>query len=391
MGIPSIISVNVIDGNTVDVVASESLSQGAAFFNTSNWAITGGVLARSVSSVSAVAPNAARLTLDVEMRTGETLTVTPSASIVSLTTGDPFNPTSADWTAVGTPPAVSSAMPVDSTTVRVNFSEGMSPTAALSSVGSYSFDPDLGGAVVSPVSAVPEAVSQPTYVDVYLSSEMTLGVDYTLSVDDSLEDAAGNPMDALSLTAEFTGVGVLPTVESAVLLSEGRRLRVTFSEPMRRDSALTTPSNYTFNVLTAGAATPYIDRIELPDGVTYPTYVDLLISELTDGASYEVVASTVGPTDRALNPVNPLGDTAAFTGVGVNPLVDRVEAVGRNRADIIFSEPMRSNSDIFEASRYTWDNGLVTLEVLEVVGNTVKLVTSDQTPGTLYNLTIDPT
>src|SRR5690606_1945078 len=102
----------------------------------------------------------------------------------------------------------------------------------------------------------------------------------------------------------------------------------------------------TFNVLTPGAATPYVQSVEVPEGITYPTYIDLLVSEMTIGASYEVVVSTAGPTDRALNTVDPAGNTAAFSGVGANPLVSRVEAVGRNRADVIFNEPMRSNADI---------------------------------------------
>ena len=112
---------------------------------------------------------------------------------------------------------------------------------------------------------------------------------------------------------------------------------------------------------------------------------------MTDGANYEVSVSTIAPTDLSFNTMDGAANTQPFVGVGEAPVIASVVGVSRNRADVVFSETMKDNADIREASRYTWDNGLQTLDVLDVAGDTVQLVTSDQTPGVLYTLTVDPT
>jgi hypothetical protein len=392
MGVPSILTINVINGTTIDVVASEALLQDPAFFTTSNWVISGGAVARTVTGVAAPSANIARLTLAPEQLTGETLTVTPSAAnIESLSTGDAFDPPSEDWAAIGTPPQVASAVALSSTSARVTFNEGMLANAALSDVGNYIVLPDLGGVSATVVTVIPEAVANPTYVDLLFAAEMTDGVDYTVTVNTAVADAVGNTLNPLNTQAEFVGLGVQPTLESVELLDDGRRVRFHFDEPMLRSAALSSIGSYGFSVLTPGASAIFVESVTVPDTPTHPEYVDVNVSEMTIGASYEAVVSTSGPTDRSLNTVDPVGATAPFTGVGTNPTVLRVEAISQNRVDIIFSEAMKSNADIRDASRYTWDNGLVTLEVLDVVVDTVKLVTSDQASGTLYNLTIDPT
>ena len=49
---------------------------------------------------------------------------------------------------------------------------------------------------------------------------------------------------------------------------------------------------------------------------------------------------------------------------------------------------MKDNIDIRDATNYVWDNGLVTLSVLDFDNDTVKLATSEQVEGLLYQLTI---
>jgi hypothetical protein len=392
MGVPSIVTINVINGTTIDVIASEAMLQDPAFFTPANWVVSGGAAARSVTGVSGPSANIARLTISPEQLTGETLTVTPDpVNIVSLSTNDPFNPASGDWSAVGTPPQVSAAVALTSTSVRVTFNEAMASNAALSDVSNYSILPDLGGVSATVIAVIPEAVANPTYVDLILAAEMTDGVDYTVTVDTAVADAVGNTLNSLNTQAEFVGVGVQPTLSSVELFETGRRVRFNFSEPMLRSAALSSTGSYGFTVITVGASPIFVESVVVPDTPTHPEYVDVIVSEMTNGASYEAVVSTSGPTDRSLNTVNPAGASVAFVGQGHNPTILRVEAISQNRVDIIFIEAMKSNADIRDASRYTWDNGLVTLDVLDVVGDTVKLVTSDQTSGILYNLTIDPT
>jgi hypothetical protein len=119
--------------------------------------------------------------------------------------------------------------------------------------------------------------------------------------------------------------------------------------------------------------------------------VDIDLTEMTQGGSYRVTVNTGSgsPTDRYGFTVNLVGCFADFAGVGTAPTVVSVAAVGRNRVDVKFSEPMLDDGgDIRDPGRYTFDGGLSVISVLDVVGDTVKLVTSDQTAGQLYNLTI---
>jgi hypothetical protein len=391
MGVPSITVISIIDGNTVDVVASEPLLQDANFYLAPHWVITGGAATRVVSLVASPNTNTARLTFSPEMLTGETLTITPDVSIVSQTTGDSFIPPSESWAASGDKPSVASALALTFNVIRVTFDEGMLIDDDLNDVASYALTPDIGGTTAVVTSVTPEGASEPTYVDLQLSAELTDGINYEVEVSTDVKDAVGNTLNSANTKATFVGIGIKPQLTGVQILSEGRRVRLLFNEPMRRDGALASPANYQFNVITIGAAAVYIESISVPDDTPNPMHVDVLCSEMTIGASYEVVVSDTGPTDLAANTMDPVVNTVAFVGVGVSPLVTAVEAISQNRADVVFSETMRGNPDIREVSRYTWDNGLETISVLDVAQNTVKLVTSDQQPGVLYNLTIDPT
>jgi hypothetical protein len=181
-----------------------------------------------------------------------------------------------------------------------------------------------------------------------------------------------------------------PRVASATPLSS-TRVRVTFDGQMVSDSQLMTPSNYVFTTLAPGAVAVSVRGVTPQPGVTYPTYVDIDLTEMTQGGSYRVTVNTGpgSPVDRYGFTVNAVGKSADFSGVGTAPTVVSVAAVGTNRVDVKFSEPMLDDGgDIRDPGRYSFDGGLTVLSVLDVVGDTVKLVTSDQTPGQLYNLTI---
>ena len=155
---------------------------------------------------------------------------------------------------------------------------------------------------------------------------------------------------------------------------------------MNPNEALIAVENYTVTPLTPGAKTVFFTVIEF-DTTGDVLFVDIICSEMTDGSSYEVV---VGPNvqDVAFNPIDPAVDTAGFIGSGIAPTLLRVEAISLNRADVIFSERMRDNESIRDPLNYIWDNGLVTMSVLDVVEDTVKLATSDQEAGLLYALTV---
>jgi hypothetical protein len=265
--------------------------------------------------------------------------------------------------------------------LRVTFSEPMAGGLQLETPGNYTFAALGAGAALTCFSATPEAVAEPTYVDLSIS-EMTDGEAYELTVDPSIVDLQGNPTNA---PAAFTGSGGAPEISSATATT-ATKVRVVYDESMHTaDGEIEDPSNYTITPTEAGAVSVSVQSVER--GTYNTTTVDLVCSEMTDGKGYKVTVSEA-VRDAALNPIVAPGNEAAFTGEGERPTVARVEAISENRMDVVFSEPMKNNAELRDASRYTWDQGLLTVSVLEVDGDTVKLVTSDQEPGLLYTLTI---
>lgn len=164
-------------------------------------------------------------------------------------------------------------------------------------------------------------------------------------------------------------------------------IRVSFDQEMTLDSELLDVGNYSPSPITPGAAPLFVSSVSA-ESVTYPTYVDLTVSEMTDAASYELSVSDAGPVSRNLETVDPLENTASFTGIGSPPEISQVVAIGPNRVDVIFNESMTDNADIRDPGNYQWDGGLITAQVLNFSQDTVQLATSDQEEGKLYTLTV---
>lgn len=282
-------------------------------------------------------------------------------------------------------PEVVSAVAQDPNTVRVTFDSPMLNDADLNNPANYSIAAGAGAATVSVTAVTPEAVGNPTYVDL-TTGEHTNGKTYTCEVN-NVSDSGSTPINPAANSDDYTGIGGLPQLASVERVSS-TRLRLHFNEELIKNAALLNPANYALTPITPGAAPLFFTTITPPDGDNFPAYVDIICSEMTDGASYEATVSTSGPTDRALNTIDPGAATVGFTGLGTPPAVANVIAISANRVDVVFDETMKDNADIRDPSNYAWDNGLSTLSVLDVVGDTVQLVTSDQTEGQLYTLTI---
>lgn len=283
-------------------------------------------------------------------------------------------------------PAISAA-PQSTTLIRVTFSEPMPNDAALVTPSNYVFTPPVSAIGLIIASIVPQGVSNPTYVDIAVN-EMTDGALYSLTVS-NLADIYFSPVDGAEATTTFTGQGTKPTLVSAVPTT-ARRIRINFSEAMREDASLASIVGYGILPVTAGAAPVYVEDVVVPD-IPSVTYVDLIVSEMTNGATYQArVSTTVGPTDPSLNHLSGAAYTYNFAGLGDTPVVKQVIAQGTNRVDVVFNEAMADNADIRNPAKYSFDNGLAVLSVLSFDNDTVKLSTTDQTPGTLYTLTIVP-
>lgn len=165
------------------------------------------------------------------------------------------------------------------------------------------------------------------------------------------------------------------------------KVRVTFDRGMLNNTALKNVGNYSISPQTPGAANLYLSSVE-PENKTYPTFVDIITSEMTDGAMYQGMVSSYGPIDPEGVPVDANNNTYSYVGSGDLPTISQVIAISKNRVDVVFTENMKDNPDIRNPENYEFDNGLITLEVLDMEADTVKLVTTDQTPGVLYTLII---
>jgi hypothetical protein len=178
----------------------------------------------------------------------------------------------------------------------------------------------------------------------------------------------------------------LVKVESVETIS-AYRLRVRFDRAMNKNNALVNTAYYTITPTSPGGVTPYISEVLLPD-VVYPTYVDLITSEMTGGLNYEVEVSASGPTDTNNLRVDEYYNMKTFVSIAINPTIKHVEVISDTRIDVVFTENMKYNNSIIDKERYSIDNGLSILSVLEMDVDRVKLVTTQQIPGVLYTLTI---
>jgi hypothetical protein len=188
-----------------------------------------------------------------------------------------------------------------------------------------------------------------------------------------------------------TATGELVTlvkITSAEVISSNK-LRVHFDRNMKNDDNLINRLFYTIIPITSGAVNCYVSEVKIPY-VTYPEYVDLITSEMTDSASYTVYVDTDGPTDLENTPVDPDNNDQTFVAEGITPTIDKIIAVSENQIDVVFSENMKINSAIMNISKYSFDNGLSVLSVISAIGDTVSLATSEQTPGIIYTLTVNP-
>ena len=209
---------------------------------------------------------------------------------------------------------------------------------------------------------------------------------------DSVAEAKGNLIHAgEGIAASVSGaLGwlTIPVEIVSAIATTSTRIRIVFDRGMLDDGKLRNPGNYSVTPKFPTGVPITVISIE-PQGISEPTYVDLVITEMTDGETYIVeVTAITGPTDPEGIPLGPTTNSVEFVGTGVDPTIDSVTAIGMNKVEVEFSEPMYDNAVIRDSTRYTFDNGLNVLSVLDVAGATVTLITDDQIPGVLYTLAI---
>jgi hypothetical protein len=197
-------------------------------------------------------------------------------------------------------------------------------------------------------------------------------------------DGISNPVSSSSAWL------INPVKISSVVAYSLTKIRITFDRPMKKNSALTNIYNY--EITPAPSAAPISYSVITPESIASPRYVDVVLdTEMTNNGTYNLEIATVdGPIDNNGNPLTADTNTDIFFGLGELPEILSVKAVSQNRVDVIFTESMEDNLEIRDKTNYTFDKGLLVLDVLDLVSDTIQLVTSDQTPGELYTLTVVP-
>lgn len=164
------------------------------------------------------------------------------------------------------------------------------------------------------------------------------------------------------------------------------KVRIDFSEPAVISDGLIDPNSYTFTALSPGAIDVFPTKVDLPPGQAFPLFVEVTVSEHTDGSIYGVQLVPAAFLAQSSNPSG--GPEEPYQGKGDPPVVQLVLASAVDEVQVIFSEPVLDNAAIRDVGNYNWTGGLSTLEVLQVAVNVVLLKTTEQTEGLLYELTI---
>lgn len=355
------------------------VAQDSVFYDTSNWQLSDNSVVLVSSSLGS---SAALLTLDEEMSTGATYSL--HVENVTNEAAEVIDPSfdDVDFTGEGVHPSVVSVVATGPMTVTVTISESVQTTPA-SLTSHYTLRSPIGASEVV-VTGVTYAGA--TTILLHLNREMTTDAGYSVEISAAaLIDSYENEMLATA-NVPFAGLGTAPQVSTAALDADGF-LVVTFNEDMYDETALISRLNYIIGCNTSGAAAAFVKSVKRVSA----TQVRLEISETTTGASYTVACGNV--RDAYFNPIDLAANDANFVGAGTTPRITLVKAVGPNRVDVVFSEPMLDTADLRDTSRYVFSGGLSVISAMpdRTDPRIVQLVTSEWTANVEYTLTISTT
>ena len=160
-------------------------------------------------------------------------------------------------------------------------------------------------------------------------------------------------------------------------------VRVTFDQPVKHtspgspDDALN-PTNYAF---TGGLSVSSVALVQV-----FPTIVDVTVNEMHQGDAYQVQVSNV---ENLINLViDPLYDTAGFTGVGTAPKVLAAAAQDEDTVRVTFDEPMKNNAALTTPSNYSLTGGLIASAVLRINSENVEVTVNEMKDADIYTVTV---
>ena len=172
-------------------------------------------------------------------------------------------------------------------------------------------------------------------------------------------------------------------------------LRVVFTKGAVRNDALTDPATYqiTVNNPLASFDVSVLSVTTEPD-VSYPTYVDLVLTDCTHGGDYtfQISANDLLESEDS-TPSEPefmiaLTTVIEYLGVSELPVVLSVIPLSLTSVRVVFSKYMMQNSDLYLAASYVWTGGVLTLKVDEDTNSSVVLTTTEMVASQIYDLTV---
>lgn len=194
----------------------------------------------------------------------------------------------------------------------------------------------------------------------------------------------------VTTTVKLTLVGYIPvnTVRVDSVTPGYLSMRVTFSTAMLADAELLNPNNYTIDVTNPSDDIDFECLSVQPEDTTYPTYVDLVMTDCKNGGDYTLVVPADTFQTQAGDYIAAGSNSVTFVGVSELPNVLSCYSVSRTSMRVVFSKTMAVNDDLDNPSKYTFTNGLRVLAVQVETPSSVLLTTSEQVQSYMYDLTV---
>lgn len=384
MALPRVISATAESSTRFIVQFDSAMNQDSELLDVNNYTLSPSIPDFSNATVTVLSSSSVAIDLTVNMLGGEQYFVEASQSITSVS-GEilNFQYITATFVGIGHAPQIDSAIAVDKETILVQFSEPMR-LAELSDSNNFYVASQVTGRSVAITSSSPvldgDGFYRSTNLGIAATSKMTNDGQHLLEAT-GLYDVIGNA--GQNTRSEFVGIADLPRLLDVSVVAEDKRLVLMFDSPMCSTECVSVGA---FEIIPQDAGLP-AGYYNTADVVGDGDSINLFISELRIGAPYDVVATSKAQ-DEYGNQVDPEYNSASFTGIGDSPTLDRAISVGQNRIDLVFSEPIRDNEQSRDVSRYSADNGLTFLSVLDIEGEVVKLVSSNQVSDTVYTVTV---
>ncbi len=356
---PTVQTVQVQTGLTVDVTFDEQMAPAGGVTTASNYTVSGtgkGTLANNPNSVALVTGNTYRLTwIAGEMAIGGDVNIA-----VANATDLASNPVSSSAThtggGIGVRPTVSSVTAqADGHEIDIAYSEPMGGAGVTTAVN-YTVSGAGKGTLASNPTSVTLVGGNIYRLTWPTTEDMSGGGDITVTVTSGTAmDLAGNAVTATNSATQLGGaLGSTPTV-SSVAVASGLIVDVTFSEPMLESGSpsVLTAASYTVSGAGMGSLAANPTSAVNHGGNTYR--LTWASGEMVLGG--DVTITVAGVFDAANNPIATIGVTYYAThvggGIGVRPTVSSVVVqAGGHDVDIVFSEPM-GGAGVTTAANYT--------------------------------------